>query len=102
MNNIFWKWYSNDDRHASINTIKSVVAKYGDMVEFKLFSDTSLTMVIEIEEYKINNLYSELTETIGIEKFTYLDSMSKRERSVYLNITFAKGTGNLIIQIPSL
>lgn len=102
MNNIFWTGYSNDERHSSIGTIKRVVAKYGDIVDFKLFSDISLTMAIEIEEFKIEKLYDELVNIIGIDKFDYLNSISKKERTVYLNITFTKGTGKFIIEVPSV
>jgi len=100
MDNIFWTGHSNEERYSSISTLKKVIAKYGDIVDFKLFSDTSLTMVIEIEEYKIENLYSELAERIGIGKYEYLNSVSRTERKVYLNITFTKGTGNLKIEVP--
>ena len=102
MDNIFWTGYSNDERHSSMNTVKMVVAKYGDIVDFNFFSDISLTMAIEIEEFKIDNLYDELVKNIGMDKFEYLNSNSKKERKVYLNITFTKGTGNLIIEVPSV
>jgi len=102
MDNIFWTGYSKDERHSSMGTIKKVIAKYGDIVDFKLFSDISLTMVIEIEEFKIDKLYEELADNIGIDKFEYLNSISKKERTVYLNVTFTKGTGNLIIEVPSV
>lgn len=100
MENIFWTGYSNDERHASISSIKNVVSKYGDIVDFKFFSDISLTMVIEIEEFKIDTLYNELANTLRMDKFENLNSVSKKERKVYLNITFAKGTGNLTIEVP--
>ncbi|MEQ1798368.1 MAG: hypothetical protein ABL872_10460 [Lacibacter sp.] len=102
MDNIFWTGYSNDERHSSMSIIKRVIAKYGDIVDFKFFSDISLTMVIEIEEFKIDKLFDELTDNIGIDKFEYLNSISKKERTVYLNVTFSKGTGNLIIEVPSV
>jgi hypothetical protein len=100
MENIFWTGYSNDERHASINTIKTVVATHGDIVDFKLFSNISLTMTIEVEEINIDQLYNELADTIGMDKFDYLHSTSKKERTIYLNITFTKSTGNLIIETP--
>ena len=99
---IFWKGYSKEKRHTSIDTIKNIVAKYGDLVDFKFFSDISLTMVIEIEEFKIDNLYSELGKNIEIENFQYLNSTSMKERTVFLNITFSKSTGNLNIETPSI
>ena len=60
MENIFWTGYSNDERHTAINKIQSVVSKYGDLVDFKLFSDISLSMTIEIEEFKIENMSREM------------------------------------------
>ena len=102
MENIFWTGYSNDERHASINTIENVVSKYGDIVDFKFFSDISLTMAIEIEEFKIDTLYNELANTIRMDKFENLNTVSKKERKVYLNVTFTKGTGNLAIEVPNV
>ena len=102
MENIFWTGYSNNERHSSIITIENVVSKYGDIVDFKFFSDISFTMAIEIEEFKIDKLYDELTKITVIQKPDYLNSISKIERTIYLNITFTKGTGNLKIEIPSV
>ena len=102
MDNIFWTGYSNDERHSSMSTIKSIVAKYGDIVDFKLFSDISLSMVIEMEESNIDKLYNELADNIAIDTFEYLNSMSRKERTVYLNVTFTKGTGNLIVEVPAV
>lgn len=102
MENIFWTGFSNDERHSAIYKIQSVVSKYGDVVNVQLFSDISLSMTIEIEELKIDILYNELANIIGVQKPEYLNSVSKRERTVYLNITFAKGTGNFKNEIPSV
>jgi hypothetical protein len=102
MENIFWTGFSDDERHSAINKIQDVISKYGYVVDFHLFSDISISMTIGIEEFKIDILYDELTTIIGIQKFEYLNSNSKEERKVYLNITFSKGTGNLKIEVPSV
>jgi hypothetical protein len=102
MINIFWTGYSNDERHTSINNINSVVARYGELVDFKLFSDISITMKIEIEECKIDDLYVELAAIVGMDTFEKLHSMSAKERTIYLNITFKKATGNLVIEVPAV
>jgi len=39
---------------------------------------------------------------MGIDKFENLNSITKKERTVYLNITFNKGTGNIKIEVPSV
>ncbi|TDH26924.1 hypothetical protein EXU57_08960 [Segetibacter sp. 3557_3] len=102
MENIFWIGYSNDERPVAIDKIRHVVSRYGDIVDFHIFSDISLSMTIEIEEYKIDCFYDELTQIIGVQKSAYLKSNPKKERTIYLNITFAKGTGNLEIGVPSV
>ena len=102
MENIFWTGYSYDERHSSMIAIQGVVAKYGDIVDINLFSDISLTMRIEIDEFKIDGLYDELSAIMGMDKFEKLHSISKKERTVYMNISFTRGTGNLIIEVPSV
>ena len=102
MENIFWTGFSADERHSAINKIQSVVSKYGDIVDVHLFSDISLSMTIEIEEHVIDKLYDELSKIIGVQKPEYLNSISKKERTIYLNITFVKGTGSLKIEVPSV
>ncbi|MBA2745835.1 MAG: hypothetical protein H0U44_06390 [Flavisolibacter sp.] len=101
MENIFWTAYTQNERHSTIEKIKNVIKNHGDIIDFKLFSDVSINMTIEIEESKIDSLYDALRELIAIDKFEYLKSISKLERTIYLNITFAKGTGNLSIEAPN-
>ncbi len=102
MKNIFWTGFSDDERHIAINKIQNTVSKYGDIVDFHLFSDISLSMAIEIEELKIDKLYEALSKVIGLEQAESLNSTSTKERKLYLNITFAKGTGNLKIEVPTI
>lgn len=100
MENIFWTGYSNEERHYAINKFQSIVSKYGDIVDIKLFSDISLSMMIEIEELKVDKLYDELIINMRIDKFEYLNSVAKKVRMVFLNITFKRGTGDLKIEVP--
>jgi hypothetical protein len=102
MDNIFWTGFSDNERHSAINKIQSVVSKYGDVVDVHFFSDISLSMTIEIEELKIDKLYDELTKIMGVQKSEFLNSISKKERTIYLNITFSKGKGDLRIEVPSV
>ncbi len=102
MENIFWTLYTREERHIAINRIQNAVSNYGDIVDFKFFSDISLSMKVEIKELNIDRLYHELKQIIGINDFDILNSTSKRERTVYLNITFGSGTGNLKIEEPSV
>lgn len=102
MKNIFWTGYSNHERHFAINAIKSVVSKYGDIVDIHLFSDITLTMTIELEEVNIDKLHAELGHVISIDNSEQMPLASKKERTVYLNVTFSKGTGDLIVDVPAV
>lgn len=102
MNNIFWKGYSNNERHSTIRQIQRAVSAYGDVVDFILFSDFSISMTIEIVEANLDGLYDELRNIIGLEKSEHLHSVSQKERTLYLNITFTNATGNLKMEIPSV
>ena len=62
MDNIFWTAFSNDERHSAINKIQNMVSKYGAIVDVHFFSDISLSLTVEIEEFKIDKLYDELTK----------------------------------------
>ncbi len=89
MGNLFFTGYCKDERQKGINDIQNVVSKYGDIIDFKIFSDISLSMVIEIKEFKIDELYDDLRKKLGMNKFEYMNSTSQNERTIYLNITFA-------------
>lgn len=79
MEKIFWTGFSNEERHFAIGKIRSVISKYGDVVDVHLFSDISLSMTLEIEELKIDKLYNDLAKIIGIHKHDYINSISKRK-----------------------
>lgn len=102
MENIFWTGFSDSERHSIIDQVQNTVSKYGYIVDFTLFSDISLSITIEIEELRIDKLYEDLKNIIGIQEFASLNSTSAKERIVYLHITFTKGTGNLKIEVPAV
>lgn len=102
MNNLFWTGYSNAPRHEGINEIQKIISRFGDVTDFKFFSDISVTLIIEIKEANVDDLFDNLGKLIAMDGFEYLNSKSQKERTIYLNISFAKGTGDLIIEVPSV
>ena len=102
MKNIFWKGYTNDDRSAAINNIQGIVSTYGDVIDSKLFSDLSLSLTIEIVEARIDDLYAALHHYIHMDEDVHLASTSPKNRTVFLNISFSTGSGNLKIETPSV
>jgi hypothetical protein len=102
MKQLFWTAYSNDERHFAITSIKDIVNQFGDMVDYKFFSDISINMTIEIEEYKINAMHMALSKIVSIDGYEPIDSHAKTERMIFMNVTFTKATGNLKIEVPEV
>ncbi len=102
MKDVFWTGYCNDDRHIAIGKIEKIVSRYGYITDFKQFSDISLSIKIELEELNIDALYDSLGEYISLNDFEKMNSSSKRERVIFLNTTFVKGTGDLRIETPAV
>ena len=97
METIFWTGYSNNERTIAITEIEKVINTFGFITDFKLFSDTSISIKIELEELHIYKLYEQLIKNLRMDKFDMISSSSKAERVIFLNITFVKGTGNIKI-----
>ena len=102
MEPIFWTGYSNQQRHIALGTIQNVISKYGDVIDFKMFSDVSISLIIEVEESKTEILYQNLKDIIAIDGFKPINPVSQRERTIYLNVNFTLGTGDLKIDVPSV
>lgn len=102
MSSIFWTGYSSGDRHHIITRARETVANYGDIVDFKLFSDISIVITIEIPERNIDVLYNELKAYMLLDEYGVLNPKSDKERVIYLNITFTRATGDLKVEVPSV
>lgn len=102
MNAIFWKGYCHEDRIAGISKIQSAISICADIVDFTLFSDLEIAIVIEVRENKINELQIALSKIIQLESYNAIDLNSSVERTIYLNVTFEKGVGNMIHEIPKV
>ena len=102
MDTIFWTGYCNNERFAAIGEIEKVINSYGYITDFKEFSDVSLSIKIELEELNIDKLFTDLKKTIILDDFEGVNSISNRERIIFLNITFARSTGDLRIEVPAV
>ena len=102
MRRYYWNGISKDERIKSISEITTIVDRYAAIINFQRFSDISLSLVIEIEEYKLNELYKKLAEVMFIESVDQTSSESTAECIILLNITFTKGTGYLKYEVPQI
>ncbi len=101
MKRIYWKGICNKNRIEGISSIEEVISEYGFLLDIKLFSDLSISMIIEIEERNIYSLYQNLSEMIDMSDFVDFASSSTRERVILFNVTFVKGSGDLRVEVPA-
>ena len=102
MKSIFWTGYCNTERIIAISEMENIIANYGFITDFKRFSDFSLSVSIELEEKKIDNLYEALQSMMSLNDFAKINSTSNIERLIFLNLTFIKGTGELRVEVPAV
>ncbi len=103
MRSVFWTGYCRQNRILAIKEIEKIVSDAeGFITDFKQFSDVSLSLNIEIEELYIDKLFLVLRSYMTLDDTEELNSSSNRERTVWLNVTFTQGTGDLVIEIPTV
>ncbi len=99
---LYWKGYSHHERTAAISAIQEIVARHASIVDFKLFSDLELALVIEVDGNKIAALYRDLCTELQMDAIADQDVDSSTEGTILFNITFGKGTGNVKQIIPEV
>ena len=102
MKTIFWTGYSHEDRFVAIKAIETIVNDYGFITDFKQFSDISISIKIELEAQKIDDLYDSLSSYLTLKESEKINATSKQEYIVFLNVTFTKSSGNLRIEVPNV
>ena len=93
---------SNDECNIGISEIASIVDKYATILNFKRFSDISLSLIIEIEERKLQAMLNALKTIVSIADSLSSLSESTSECFIFLNIIFTKGTGDVEIEVPNI
>lgn len=102
MKKSYWTGYCKGTRLNSINKIENIISKYGFILNFTLFSDISISIVIETNEKLVDNLYYDIVNEISITDYKALNSISDNDYYVLLNITFKDSTGDLRIEVPNV
>ncbi len=100
MENIFWSGYSHKDRIAAVSEIEMVINQYGNITDFKQFSDVSIALQVEIRESRLNDLYHALEKTMGMNEHKDLAVATEVERVLFLHVSFSTGKGELRIEVP--
>lgn len=104
-NRLNWDIYSNQERNKAIEEIKEKISSNnGYILNSNFFSDLALSVIIEIEEKKIEKLHRDLGLNMRISELELENFIqdSENEWWLFLNINFVKGTGKLKINIPDV
>lgn len=102
MKRFYWTGISSENRIIGISHIQECVSRHGYIVDYKLFSDISISLIIEIQECKIPGLYNDLTQSIQVSRPDENYSDTTLDATILLNITFTKGTGNMVVEVPAV
>jgi hypothetical protein len=104
-NKLNWEIFSNQERNSVIDDLKRIISSNdGFIVNFNFFSDLSLSLTVEIEERKIENLHNALRSEVTISELGHrkLNKESMKEWWLFVNVNFNKGKGELKINIPEV
>ena len=77
------------------------VSMYGNIVDAKPFSDISLTLVIEVEQRRIVELFHALESQVVLDVDGLPGMDAQREVVIYLNVDFPAATGDLRHETPA-
>jgi hypothetical protein len=98
----YWTGICSADRLHGMSQVEKCILNFGFIVDYKFFSDLSMSVIIEIEERKMEALYEELAKVISLSDFDKFNPDSEKECTVLFNITFTRGTGDLQNEIPAV
>lgn len=101
-----WEGYSNGNRIEIIDEVKAAIQNSdGAIMNFNMFSDLALTLSIEIPANRVNDLHQSLSKILSISiknDEEVKNEISIKEIMIYFNVSFTKGTGNMINEIPDV
>ena len=102
MNKYFWRAITAKERIEAIPAITAAIGKYAILLQFQRFSDISLSLVLELPENQLGNLHEELMSLMSVEAPELPSHGLPSECILLLQVDFAKGTGELVIENPNL
>jgi hypothetical protein len=102
MHRHYWTAISHEERIQAISDITRIVDRHAIVLNFQRFSDIAMSFLLEVEECKLKMLQVDLQSILSLDIGETLFKETNSDCLVFLNITFAKGTGDLQIEIPNI
>jgi len=101
----FWEGFTNIERLDAINKIQNIISNNsGCIINFNRFSDLALSLMLEVEPDKVIALYEALNNYMTVTGLPegYENEKTLRDITIFFNITFGKGKGDLSIEVPQV
>ncbi|MDP4269551.1 MAG: hypothetical protein Q8909_05440 [Bacteroidota bacterium] len=102
MHRHYWTAISHEERIQAISDITRIVDRYAIVLNFQRFSDIAMSLLLEVEECRLKELQDDLNAILSWDTGETQFIESKADCIVFLNVTFAKGTGDLQIENPNI
>jgi len=100
-----WQAYTNRNRTEVLEAVKEAVNRHnGYIIAFNRFSDLALSLSMEVEAQNIPGLFKAIQQLVRLSGPLPDDgaSFAHQEWLVLLHISFAKGKGDLEIEVPAV
>jgi hypothetical protein len=101
MKRLYWTAISNQERVKALDDLNSILDRHAIILNFNRFSDLSMGLVLEIAPQKVDLLYHDLSEVLAVEGYETINYQAGQDVLLFLNVTFAKGIGDLEIEVPN-
>lgn len=101
----YWEGYTNTERIEAISEIQRIISNnYGCIINFNRFSDMALSLMLEVEPDKVTILFEALNKYMTVTGLPegYENKNTLKDITVFFNVTFGKGEGNLSIEVPQV
>lgn len=98
----YFTGYNYQSRAQGIADITQAVGPWGAILDFKLFSDVVISFEIEVIAAQVHSLYASLAAVMEMEPFDVAVPETAQEVLVLMQVTFAKGTGNMRHEVPAV
>jgi hypothetical protein len=97
-----WQAYSSIEPHVAIQRISTIINKHGYILSFQRFSDLAINFLVEVDQGGLLDLYRELKTFASLDGTIDLEAEYTGDYFVFLNVSFASGTGDHRIEVPSI
>lgn len=94
-NSLFWKGSVPGNRTEVISKLILISGRYGMVLNSKSYSDLDISLVLEVESVKLQELQSELSGFAAMDYGQDIPSHQKHDVLVHINLSFYTGTGDI-------